>query len=98
MPSLSTHVIDSSTGGPMPGVAVHVHNEAERLVAAATTGPDGRSAVLAERLTVGRYRVTWDTGGNFIDAVSVTIALSEDRHYHVPLLSSPASAMAYLGA
>jgi 5-hydroxyisourate hydrolase len=98
MASLSTHVLDAAAGGPWPGVLVTVHDEAGQLVASATTGADGRASPLAADLPLARYRINWETGGKFLAAVSVTVALTEERHYHVPLLASPASAVAYLGA
>jgi 5-hydroxyisourate hydrolase len=97
MASLSTHVLDASEGGPLPRVRVTVHDEAGQLVASATTGADGRAPALATDLPLARYRITWDTGGTFFATVSVTVALTDERHYHVPLLAAPASAVAYLG-
>ncbi len=34
----------------------------------------------------------------FLVEVAVVVELDEDRHYHVPLLAAPASAVSYLGA
>ncbi len=95
--SLSTHVLDATGGGGRPGLAVCVHDEGGALVAEAATDDAGRVVSLATGLTPGRYRISWRTGGAFIGAVAVTVELTEDRHYHVPLLASGASAVTYLG-
>lgn len=96
--SLSTHVLDAAGGGGRPGLAVSVHDERGELVGEATTDEAGRVAALAMGLAPGRYRISWRTGGAFLAAVAVTVELAADRHYHVPLLASGASAVTYLGA
>jgi 5-hydroxyisourate hydrolase len=95
--SLSTHVLDAAAGGPCPGVTVTVADAEGTTVAAGLTGLDGRCADLAAGLPVGVYRIGWRTDGVFIQEVSVTVHLGEERHYHVPLLASPVSAVTYLG-
>jgi 5-hydroxyisourate hydrolase len=100
MPSLSTHVLDASRGGPVAGVAVEVTDSDGRLVAAGETDPDGRIAKLGAEMAAGRYRISWeppaDPAAVFV-AVAVTVDLRAERHYHVPILASPASAVVYLG-
>ncbi|MDQ2728481.1 MAG: hydroxyisourate hydrolase [Actinomycetota bacterium] len=96
--SLSTHVLDAAGGGGRPGLAVSVHDESGELMGQATTDDEGRVASLAIGLAPGRYRISWRTGGAFLTAVAVTVELGGDRHYHVPLLASGASAVTYLGA
>jgi 5-hydroxyisourate hydrolase len=97
VPSLSTHVLDAAAGGPCPGVAVTVADAEGTTVAAGITDAEGRSADLAVDLPAGTYRIGWRTGGGFIREVAVTVHLAEERHYHVPLLASPVSAVTYLG-
>ncbi len=97
MPSLSTHVLDTAAGGPCPGTTVTVTAPDGTPVAAAVTDADGRITDLASDLPAGSYRIGWATGGDFLEAVAVTVRLAEDRHYHVPLLASPVSAVTYLG-
>ena len=55
MATLSTHVLDTATGRPAPGVAVSVERES-RVVASGVTDADGRIAHLGESLEPGRYR------------------------------------------
>jgi 5-hydroxyisourate hydrolase len=98
MITLSTHVLDAAAGGGLAGLAVTVFDEDGTEVAAGTTGADGRIAELAAGLAPGTYRIEWQPGGSFVRAVAASVLLAEDRHYHVPLLASPACAVVYLGA
>jgi 5-hydroxyisourate hydrolase len=95
--TVSTHVLDVSRGGPRIGLPVTVHDDTGSVVGSGETDGDGRVAQLAVGLAPGRYRITWRCGPGFLTELSATVALEEDRHYHVPLLASPASAMVYLG-
>jgi 5-hydroxyisourate hydrolase len=97
MPSLSTHVIDAAGGGACRDVEVKVSDAQGAIVAAALTDADGRIASLAPDLGAGLYSITWATKGSFLLGVAVTVDLAEERHYHVPLLVSAASAVTYLG-
>ena len=98
MISLSTHVLDAAAGGGIAGLEVLVHDGEGAVVASGVTGSDGRIGELAASLEPGTYRIEWRPGGSFVQAVATTVVLGEDRHYHVPLLSSPACAVVYLGA
>ena len=95
--SLSTHVLDASVGGPRVGVTVTLRDESGAIVARGATDDYGRVAGLAQGLAAGDYQLIWESDGDFLVAVSATLRLSEDRHYHVPLLASPVSAVVYLG-
>jgi 5-hydroxyisourate hydrolase len=97
MPSLSTHVLDTAAGGPQPGITVTVTDDHGAVVGSGTTDDSGRIADLVADLPTGTYRIRWATGGRFVDEVAVSVRLTEDRHYHVPLLASPVSAVVYLG-
>jgi 5-hydroxyisourate hydrolase len=96
--TLSTHVLDAAAGGGLAHVEVAVSDEEGTVVASGTTGADGRIPELAAGLSPGTYRIEWRAGGGFLHAVAATVVLGEDRHYHVPLLSTPSSAVVYLGA
>jgi 5-hydroxyisourate hydrolase len=96
--SVSTHVLDTAGGGGRVGVVVTLTDRAGTVVASARTDGDGRVAPLAEGLTPGPYRLAWaGMDGAFVREVAVVVDLADDRHYHVPLLSSPVSAVVYLG-
>ena len=95
--SLSTHVLDGSRGGPRIGLPVILRDDTGTVVGSGNTDSDGRVAELAVGLAPGQYQITWHCDGEFLTELSATVALEEDRHYHVPLLASPASGVIYLG-
>lgn len=97
MPTVSTHVLDGAAGGPCPGVAVELTDASGVVVASSSTGPDGRIPRLGGELPAGTYQLTWRSDGAFLVSLCAKVILDEDRHYHVPLLQSGASAMVYLG-
>jgi 5-hydroxyisourate hydrolase len=100
--SLTTHVLDAARGGPAAGLEVRLLSGNE-LVASGRTGPDGRLADLASSLEPGTYRLVFLTGdyfgsaGHLFAQVSLDLALTERRHYHVPLLLGPFSVTSYRG-
>jgi 5-hydroxyisourate hydrolase-like protein (transthyretin family) len=97
MPRISTHVLDGEAGGPVPGVNVELRDRDKNTVAKATTDDRGRIETLADGLAPGPYEIVWRLGG-FVVSLSATLDLSEERHYHVPVLASGHSAVVYLGA
>jgi 5-hydroxyisourate hydrolase len=94
--SLSTHVLDTATGGPAAAVTVELL-QGNELVARAETDDDGR-ARLAEALELGRYRLVFHPPSAFFRRVEYELELDADRHYHVPLLVSPFSCASYRGS
>lgn len=98
MITLSTHVLDAAAGGGLAGVEVVVRDGAGSVVASGTTDGDGRISELAVGLSPGSYRIEWEPRGAFLHALTATVQLAANRHYHVPLLASPSSAVVYLGA
>jgi len=97
MASVSTHVLDGAAGGPRVGLAVTLADAEGAVLARGRTDERGRVEDLATGLAPGRYRLTWATGAPFLAEVAATVDLAEERHYHVPLLLSGASAVVYLG-
>jgi 5-hydroxyisourate hydrolase len=103
MNSLSTHVLDATTGRPAADVAVRLERADGTVVAEARTDTDGRVAKLTAGLEAGDYRLVFDTGGYFPDTfypqvdVMFTVTASE-QHYHVPLLLSPFAYSTYRGS
>jgi 5-hydroxyisourate hydrolase len=99
---LSTHVLDAVQGAPASGLEVRLLSGDEQ-VGSGRTGPDGRLTGLASSLEPGVYRLVFETGAYFGSAghlfrrVSLDVALTERRHYHVPLLLGPFSVTAYRG-
>ncbi|MEV6556295.1 hydroxyisourate hydrolase [Nocardia sp. NPDC051756] len=105
MSSLSTHVLDAMRGAPAQDVAVTLYRGAEQLDSG-TTDADGRIGALGGALPAGGYRLVFATGpyftkqrvDTFYPEVSVSFEITEERHYHVPLLLSPFAFSTYRGS
>ncbi len=107
--SLSTHVLDATTGRPAEGVAVRWEEQVDgewRTAAQGHTNADGRIASLGDP-GVGIHRLHFDTGGYFAVAgitafypeVTVTFTVRDAAaHHHVPLLLSPFAFSTYRGS
>ncbi len=110
-------MLDLARGTPAEGVAVELHlvtGAERRLIAAATTNKDGRTASpLAgdEKLERGIYELTFHaadyfhrigvtmTDPPFLGVVIIRIGISDPAGtYHVPLLLSPYGYSTYRGS
>jgi 2-oxo-4-hydroxy-4-carboxy-5-ureidoimidazoline decarboxylase len=112
--TLSTHVLDTTTGRPATGVEVELSragSDGWRPIAAASTDEDGRIAALAlslpDGLGPGEYRLRFATGAYFrsrdVEAFHPSIDVvfriaSAGGHHHVPLLVSPFGYTTYRGS
>lgn len=104
MTTLSTHVLDTASGGPAEGMLVHLSNWQDdgwvRLSEFATDD-DGRVAGFGD-LEPGLYRLGFETrnyGKGFFPFVHVIFELDDGRsHYHIPLLLSPYGYTTYRGS
>jgi 5-hydroxyisourate hydrolase len=76
-------------------------------VGSSTTDADGRiSGFTSGELEPGTYQLTFDTAAYarateqdmFFPEVAVTFLISDERHYHVPLLLSPFAFSTYRGS
>jgi 5-hydroxyisourate hydrolase len=106
MASLSTHVLDVSTGRPAAGLRVTLESADGSTLAEAVTDEDGRVGALADDLTAEDHVLRFDTGTwfagrgttAFYPEVAVTFTVGGDEHYHVPLLLSPFGYSTYRGS
>ena len=110
MRTLSTHVLDAVSGEPAAGVRVELSRRDDGVwtqLAAAATDHDGRVRQLApDGLDAGDHRLVFDTAGHFAATgttgfypeVAVVFTVTEERHYHVPLLLSPYAFSTYRGS
>jgi hydroxyisourate hydrolase len=105
MISISTHVLDVSTGTPAAGIDVKlelVELGSWVVRSTGTTDPDGRIGMLASELDPGHYRLRFNTGeqgSGFFPEVAVTCNLDgTQEHYHIPLLLSPFGYTTYRGS
>jgi 5-hydroxyisourate hydrolase len=106
---ITTHVLDTSRGGPAVGVAVvlSVQRGHEWVrVSDGLTDEKGRLASLTAGTTVepGLYRLTFDTVAyhrdplTFFPEVQITFRIRvAGEHVHVPLLVSPFGYTSYRG-
>ena len=101
MTTLSTHVLDAAVGQPARGLTVVLDGGA----ATGSTDDDGRFRFAAE-LDPGTHTLTFETGAwfdaggrkTFYPVATVTFAVDDQPHVHVPLLLSPYSYTTYLGS
>jgi 5-hydroxyisourate hydrolase len=104
--SISTHVLDTTTG--LPAVGVPVRLEGDDVLVEGVTDDDGRLTDLGpDEPAPGIYRLrfaTWEwffgQGRHaFYPEVVVTFAVTDPtRHLHVPLLLSAYSYSTYRGS
>jgi 5-hydroxyisourate hydrolase len=107
--SLSTHVLDASTGTPAEGVAVTLEQRTKygwEEVTEQRTDADGRVRDLGAP-TTGVHRISFDTGAYFAERgvstfypqVTVSFEVTDPQaHYHVPLLLSAFAYSTYRGS
>jgi 5-hydroxyisourate hydrolase len=108
--SLSTHVLDATTGRPASGMRVHLATftiTQDRLpLHSADTDADGRVTGLPASAP-GIYELSFDTGGyfakhdvaTFYPEVVVRFEITDPAaHHHVPLLLSPFAYSTYRGS
>jgi 5-hydroxyisourate hydrolase len=114
MSTISTHILDTSSGRPGDGVNVILElqnpDETWTTLSEAWTDDDGRVKpffLVETHLDAGTYRLVFDIEGYYsrLDIESfypqVTIAFRIDdsqQHYHVPLLISPFGFSTYRGS
>jgi 5-hydroxyisourate hydrolase len=108
---ISTHVLDTTHGRPVAGLAVTLRRRGPdgdwTVVARAVTDADGRVKDLSNgAVAAGDYRLEFATGKYFSESgtevffpeVFVTIAAGDgDGHLHVPLLLSAFGYATYKG-
>ncbi len=97
--SLSTHVLDTSKGRPSAGVRVRLelHDAGWRTIADGVTDGDGRIGGW-DTTETGVYRLVFEVHGDFYPEVTVAFRVTDDSHYHVPLLLSPYGYSTYRGS
>lgn len=112
-PRLTTHVLDTMHGRPAQGMRYDltmVHGDHGHHVVSGETNEDGRAPeplLEGSRWTQGDFYLTFHVGdyfrrlgvaSPFLDVVPIRFQISEDGHYHVPLLVSPYAYSTYRGS
>jgi len=110
---LTTHVLDTSRGRPAEGVEIvlfALDGETRRRLGAHVTNADGRTdAPVLPRdafapgeyelvFSVRRYFESAGVASPFLDTIPLRFTMTEDAHYHVPLLLSPFGYSTYRGS
>ena len=110
---ITTHVLDTSHGGPAVGLTVILEMRqasAWSPIGRGTTDGKGRLVTLTEGLPIapGTYRLTFDTGAYhrdqgistpFFPEVKIMFNVRDtEEHYHMPLLLSPFGCSTYRDA
>ena len=110
---LTTHVLDTAKGCPAEGLEIELirfEGLTPQLVVKATTNSDGRTdnpLLSKDECKHGRYEIVFHAGeylkasgasADFLDIVPIRFGITEDDHYHVPLLLSPYSFSTYRGS
>ena len=112
MSHVTTHILDTSLGKPASGVNVVLESQEPggwQLISRGTTDDNGRISNLVpdeRRLQPGNYRLTFDTKSyffsintkSFYPIVYIDFEITDDSHYHVPLLLSPWGYSTYRGS
>lgn len=105
---ITTHVLDTSRGRPVAGMAVVLEikgGEDWISLGRGFTDADGRLIDLLRSdhaLAAGTYRLSFSTGAalsGFFPEVTIAFAVDDPaQHYHVPLLLSPFGYTTYRGS
>ena len=110
MSTITTHVLDTALGRPATGVPVRLSRleDGESVViATGSTDDDGRiSKLTPTEIERGTYQLWFDVAAYaaasgqdiFFPEVTVTFTVTDERHYHVPLLLSPFAYSTYRGS
>ncbi|PWT94591.1 MAG: hydroxyisourate hydrolase [Blastocatellia bacterium] len=114
MATISTHILDTSSGAPASGVAVCLevqnNDESWQELSHAWTDQDGRVKpffLVEQPVGEGSYRLVFDTEPYysslsldcFYPQVTVAFKITDSsQHYHVPLLISPYGYSTYRGS
>ncbi|SFT55624.1 5-hydroxyisourate hydrolase [Kosakonia arachidis] len=107
MNSLSTHILDISSGKPAQGVTVYLLLD-EQTVASGVTDANGRIGEFSSSLTPGHYRLVAHTGEWFAKRgvatlfpcaqIDFVIAQTAEEHFHLPFLIAPGGWSTYRGS
>ncbi|MEZ5001605.1 MAG: 2-oxo-4-hydroxy-4-carboxy-5-ureidoimidazoline decarboxylase [Chitinophagales bacterium] len=109
---ITTHVLDTSIGIPGKGMVIRMKtlkNEKWETIALGITNADGRIADLlppGRRLRKGNYMMEFDTDEyydrlnqtGFYPQVQIQFKVTDESHYHIPLLLNPFGYTTYRGS
>lgn len=112
MSQITTHVLDTTAGKPGNDISImlqQLHTHGYATIAHGISNKDGRIVDLLppdKKLQHGVYKLVFETGiyysaksiNTFYPLVEISFMISDDSHYHVPLLISPFGYSTYRGS
>lgn len=113
MSQITTHILDTSKGKPAQGIQIileqQVSENSWKEISRGNTNDDGRlPGLVAENtfLDFGIYRLVFDTETYYKNtqveglypSVSIAFKVTENKHYHIPLLLNPFGYSTYRGS
>lgn len=112
MSQITSHILDTAAGKPAAGVnaVLELNNQNQwQILGRGTTDKDGRIKNFLPdemKLNPGIYRLTFDTRSYFFSqdvkgfypSVTIEFEVTNESHYHVPLLLSPFGFSTYRGS
>lgn len=112
MSQITTHILDTTQGKPAPGVIIVLYqggNDEWKEMARSVTNSDGRIPDLLPGSLVlqkGIYKMRFETKDYFDKAqvktfypyVEIVFEISNEAHYHIPLLLNPFGYSTYRGS
>ena len=113
MAGITTHVLDTGSGKPIPGVKIDLairDGDAWRALKSTVSNADGRTdkpLLPPDEAKVGQYQLSFDVAdylaqrdsAAFIDNPVVRFALYDVKApYHIPMLCTPGSFTTYRGS
>lgn len=113
MSQITTHVLDTTSGNPAKGIVISLQEKDSNsnwdTLSSGITNQDGRISDLLSKddiLKPGIYRMVFETKSyfeeleisSFYPLVTVVFEITDDQHYHIPLLLSPYGYSTYRGS
>ena len=112
MSQITTHILDTSSGKPAAGVHVVLDQFISgtwRQLSKGMTDNDGRVKNLLpieKKIAKGIYRLVFETRSyyksqdikGFYPSVTIEFEITDESHYHVPLLLNPFGYSTYRGS
>jgi len=106
--TLTTHILDLSSGRPAANVPVRVENfingEWISISTSINTNNDGRTSDLVptDKWQAGRWRIIFDINSympdGFYPSITIEFCTKDTAHYHVPLLLNKFGYSTYRGS
>lgn len=112
MSQITTHILDTSLGKPAAGVSIYLQAQTDsgwETIGKGLTNSDGRIPDLLPKemkVSIGNYRMVFETSDyfkrletkSFYPIVKIEFIVTDQSHYHIPLLLNPFGYSTYRGS